>query len=227
MKKLKIKNLYAYIGVLIGLTLGVNWFTPSRILAEKQNFEPTWDVIEIDQGPYSENLEASQFFTSALYFYFNGNLEDAAYAFQAALSVDPNISTAYYLLGNTLYQQGRIEEAIVQYYKAIEANPFVPKVYNNLGTALASQGKHEEAIEQYEKAIEIKEDFAIAIYNMGISFVQLEQYEQGIFFLQTAKGLFERMGDSERAYATEKYIQCGVLPADFTPNAKRAPMCKS
>lgn len=224
MKNLSWQKIFTKINLLSSIVISTTIATPYSVLA--QNFESSWEVIEISQGPFSDNIEASQVFSTGLSYYYKNNLEYATLAFQKALTYDPNMDQAYYLLANSLYQQGRIEDAIVQYQKAVGVNPFFTKAYNNLGTALAEQGKYQEAIAEYEKALEIEPQFAIAIYNMGIAFVQLEEYEQGLFFLQTAKNLFTRAGDHEHAHATQKYIECGVLPFSATPNALRAPICK-
>lgn len=225
MKNISLKNILTKINLLGTILVGTTIVNSSAVLA--QTFEPSWEVIEINQGPYSENMEASQVFNTALNLYYRGNLEYAALAFQKALTYDPNIDKAHYLLANSLYQQNRIEDAMVEYQKAIKLNPFLTKAYNNLGTILASQGKYEEAIAQYQQALQIEPQFAIAFYNMGIAFLQIKEYNQGLFYLATAKNLFIRSGNLRLAQATEKYIQCGVLPSTATPNARRAPICRS
>jgi superkiller protein 3 len=225
MNKLTFKGIYTKINLWAGLLISATFSIANPVLA--QTFEPTWEVIEISQGPHSENLEASQVFTTALYYYYGDNLKYAALAFQKALTYDPNMAIAYYLLGNSLYQLDRVEDAMVEYTKAIKANPFEYKVYNNLGTALADLGQYEEAIAQYEQALEIEPNFPLAVYNMGIAFIQLRQYEQGLSFLEQAKKMFIRAGDWQHANATEKYIQCGVLPFYSGSNYRRPPICES
>ncbi len=227
MNKFTLTKISQKIHLLTALLIGATFSMPSPVLA--QNFEPTWEVIEISQGPHSENLEAAQVFTTALYYYYDLNLEYAAIAFQKAITLDPNMAIAYYLLGNTLYQMDRIEDAIVEYNKSIDANPFVPRVYNNLGTALADLGEYEEAIVQYDKALEIESNFALAVYNKGIALIQLGQKREGIELLQSARKLFMRAGEWERAQATEKYIDCRVIPAFASPNYRPSPeaMCES
>jgi tetratricopeptide (TPR) repeat protein len=209
MKKLNLKNFYSNVCLGIALAMGASFLTPRGILAQTVEpiVEPIWEEIEISQGPFSENLEASLVFSSALNFYYGGNLEYAAIAFQKAISFDPNMAIAYYLLGNTLFQQGRVEDAIIQYNEAIKANPFEAEVYNNLGTALSETGNHEEAIAQYEKAIEIDPNFAIAIYNMGLAFIKLEQDDQGLSFLKTAREMFIRAGQDEYVSLTDQFVQ--------------------
>lgn len=225
MKNISLKKILTKINLLASILIGTTIVNTGTVVA--QTFEPSWEVIEINQGPYSDNMEASQIFTTALYYYYDGELEYAALAFQKALTFDPKIDKAHYLLANSLYQQGRTEDAMIEYQRAIEINPFLTRAYNNLGTILASQGKYEEAIAQYQQALQIEPQFAIAFYNMGIAFLQINEYNQGLFYLTTAKNLFTRAGNLRLAEATQKYIQCGVLPSTATPNARRAPICKT
>ena len=225
MNKVTLTEISKKIHLWAALFISAAFSIPSPVLA--QTFEPTWEVIEISQGPHSENLEAAQVFTTALYYYFDRNLEYAALAFQKAITLDPNMAIAHYLLGNTLYQLDRIEDAIVEYTRAIDISPFFPEVYNNLGTALADLGQYEEAIVQYERALEIQPNFPLALYNKGIAFMQLGQTEQGIVFLRTAKEMFLRAGNRRHAQETEKFIQCGVRPSGSDPSYRPSAICES
>lgn len=46
-------------------------------------------------------------------------------------------------------------------------------LWNRLGATLANSGKSEEAIEAYEKALEIRPNFVRAIYNLGVSCINI------------------------------------------------------
>lgn len=225
MKTISFNKIFPKINLLVSILIGTTIINPVNVLA--QTFKPTSAVIEISEGPFSDNLQASQIFNTALYYYYAGNLKYAALAFQKAISYDSNMDMAYYLLGNSLYQQNRIDDAILEYEKAIKINPFLTKAYINLATSLANQGKYEEAIAQYQQALQIDPQSAMAFYNMGIAFLQLKQNDQGLLYLETAKNLFIRAGDLKMARFADRYIQCGVLSVTATPNAKRAPICKS
>lgn len=228
MKKNIFTSFLSKISLLTGVVLGSNFLIPNAILAE--NFAPIWKTIEINQGPHSENLLASEVFSTGLSYYYRGHLDYATLVFEKAISIDPNMDIAHYLLANSLYQKGRTEDAILQYEKAIGINPFVPEGYNNLGTILSSEGQYTEAIEQYDKALEIDPLFGFAVYNKGIALIKSNQYQQGLITLEEARKIFHRKGQHKYEEMTFKYIQCGVIPLSRTSssaNMKPHPVCQN
>lgn len=181
-------------------------------MAKAEVYDSNWMVIEVDQGPYSNILEASQVFTTALYYYYDDNLVYAAIAFKKALEYDPGMAKAHYLLGNTYYQLGRLVSAMEEYEKALALNPFLTKARINLGAAFADQGNYSEAVTEYEQALQLEPNNAIATFNLGVALVQLEQREQGIVVLNNAKTMLYEQGYSDQAQAVERYIQCRAVP---------------
>jgi superkiller protein 3 len=177
-------------------------------MTKAEVYDANWLVIEIDQGPYSNILEASQVFSTALSYYYDGNLIYAALAFQKALEYDPGMAKAHYLLGNTYYQLGRVVSAVQEYQKALALNPLLTKARINLGAALAEQGNYSDAVTEYETALELEPNNAIANFNLGVALVALEQREQGVTLLNNAKTILEQGGYQEQAEAVEKYIKC-------------------
>lgn len=193
--------------------------SPSIVKAETYN--SNWLVIEVNQGPYSDILEASQLFSTALSYYYDGNLRYAAIAFQKALDYDPGMAQAHYLLGNTYYQLGRLQSAMTEYQKALALDPVLTKARINMGAVLADQGNYSEAVTEYETVLELEPNNPIATFNLGVALVQLEQREQGIVFLNNAKEILYQGGYRNQAEAVDKYIQCSVVTSlSKTENGK-------
>ncbi len=184
--------------------------SPSVVKAE--TYDSNWLVIEVNQGPYSNILEASQLFSTALSYYYDGNLRYAAIAFQKALEYDPGMAKAHYLLGNTYYQLGRLQSAMTEYQKALVLDPVLTKARINMGAVLADQGNYSEAITEYETALELEPNNPIATFNLGVALVQLEQAEQGIVVLNNAKEILAQGGYTRQAKAVDQYIQCSIIP---------------
>ena len=80
-----------------------------------------------------------------------GKFEEAVFAFQKAISINPKNSEAYNNMGIALKEQGKLEEAIQAYKKALAIKPDFAEAYGNMGNALQEQGKLVEAIEAYKK----------------------------------------------------------------------------
>jgi tetratricopeptide (TPR) repeat protein len=92
--------------------------------------------------------------------------------YDRAISMNPNLSGAYFYRGNALAVQGRYEEAIKDYYKAIDLQLDFPALYRNLGKSLEQSGHREEAIKMYIKSLamqpEQKDLYAILYFNIKI-----------------------------------------------------------
>ena len=89
-----------------------------------------------------------------------GRLDEAIGALNKAIELKPDLTPAYYHLGNTYGKQGNFDAAIEAFKKAIELNPDYAQAYADLGGAYEGQGRLDEAIGAFKKAIELKPDYA-------------------------------------------------------------------
>ena len=101
-----------------------------------------------------------------------GNLDEAAAHFAAALEINPSFAHARHNMGMILVQRGKLDEAISEFSKAVEIEPTFTDAYNKLGAALASRGKLDEAIANFSKAIEINPAYGSAHANLGSAYEQ-------------------------------------------------------
>ncbi|ODN31466.1 hypothetical protein A4H02_00805 [Fervidobacterium thailandense] len=86
-----------------------------------------------------------------------------------------------------LTRLGKLEEAKVIYEKLLPYE--IPEVYNNLGNIYRREGLLAKAVEMYRKAILLEPRFALAYFNMGCTFMELERYSEAIMFLEKAQSL--------------------------------------
>ena len=105
---------------------------------------------------------------------------EAAEAYNKAISIKPDFAQAHNNLGNALKDQNMLQEAIKAYRKAVSVNPNYSAAFNNLGNALKDENKLEEAIEAYKKALSIEPNLAEAVYNMGLAFKEQGEREKSI-----------------------------------------------
>jgi tetratricopeptide (TPR) repeat protein len=94
---------------------------------------------QLVEGLYTENLDAASYFQQGLTRYNRSDFKGAEQAFRQALTFDPFIPMAHYLLGNSLFQQGQTELATEQYKRAIGLDPNMAEAYYNLGLTLYKQ----------------------------------------------------------------------------------------
>lgn len=86
-----------------------------------------------------------------------------------------------------LARSGRFEEVKPIYEKLLAYE--IPEVYNNLGNIYRREGLLARAVEMYRKAILQNPKFALAYFNMGCTFMELERYSEAIMFLEKAEAL--------------------------------------
>jgi tetratricopeptide (TPR) repeat protein len=86
---------------------------------------------------------------------------------ERALSLDPNMYQAHYLLGNVLYKLSDVDGAIIEYRRAINLAPDQPRTYFQL--ALALEAKQDDTGEQnaLEEALATDNHYAPAQCEMG------------------------------------------------------------
>jgi serine/threonine-protein kinase len=99
----------------------------------------------------------------------NGDLEGAIAAYQKAIALKPDYSSAHNNLGNALHDKGRLDDAIAAYQTAISITPDNAKIQINLGNALKANGDMAGAIAAFHKAIALRPKFAEAHDSLGVA----------------------------------------------------------
>ncbi|KAI7967618.1 hypothetical protein MJO29_000895 [Puccinia striiformis f. sp. tritici] len=81
-------------------------------------------------------------------------------------------------LGVLFYSNSEYERARDCFEAALGVNPEDFLLWNRLGATLANGGKSEDAIGAYQKALELRPTFTRAIYNLGVSCLNIHCYHQ-------------------------------------------------
>ena len=130
-------------------------------------------------------LEAHQNLAAA---YFQAELyQEAIEAAKKALEIKPDsvqtlklISVSYSRLGD--------EKTALEYQdklKALSGAEFSPEEIFNMGAVAANEGRDEEAAEYFRKVTELKPDFALAYYQLGLTYFRLK-------YMEAAKTVLEK-----------------------------------
>jgi tetratricopeptide (TPR) repeat protein len=85
--------------------------------------------------------------------------DEAVEEFQRAIDINPNFSTAYGYLADTLSLDGQSERAITYAEQAIRMSPHDPQnaIFNmSLATAYYLAGRYEEAVAYGRKAVQLR-----------------------------------------------------------------------
>ena len=109
-----------------------------------------------------------------------GQLDQAIFAFQKVLAINPDDADGHNNLANAYLEQGKLTEALEAYSKALSLRLDYADACNGIGVVLAKQGKLSEALKAYRKVLAIKPDYAEAHNNMGNAFKEQEMFEEAI-----------------------------------------------
>jgi len=107
-----------------------------------------------------------------------GRINEALFANQKSVQLEPMNMETNFNLGNTLQELGRLEEAETYHRKAISIKPGYAEAHNNLGFTFQRIGRLEEAEVSYRKAIKLKPDYAEAHNNLGNTLKELGRLEE-------------------------------------------------
>lgn len=86
-----------------------------------------------------------------------GNYQDAKIAYEAVISIDPNLAIGYYNLGLACKGMNDLSGAIANYSKSIEIHPEYAEAYQNLGVVLLKLGNINSSLEALQTAINLHE----------------------------------------------------------------------
>lgn len=84
-----------------------------------------------------------------------GNYYDAKIAYEAVITIDPNLAIGYYNLGLACKGMNDLPGAIANYSKAIEISPEYAEAHQNLGVVWLKLGKIDDGLESLQTAIDL------------------------------------------------------------------------
>lgn len=126
--------------------------------------------------------------TLALVLKADGDLDAARLNIEKAIAVKPN-AQSFYNLAKIDLELGKMDEAKLNFEKAIELNPYFSDSYNNLATVYIGMRQFQEAIVQLGQALKIEAKNALALYNLGYCYEQLNLRAKALTYYKLALAL--------------------------------------
>jgi Flp pilus assembly protein TadD/septal ring-binding cell division protein DamX len=120
---------------------------------------------------------------------------EAADAYQAALSIDPNDPDLHRGFANVLLALGKPQLALAHLEIAASKNSGDPRIYNALGVAHDLGGRHDLAQDDYRKGLALAPDQLSLRNNLGLSQALSGDFNGGI---ATLSDLVSRPGSTAR-----------------------------
>ena len=138
---------------------GKAYFNMGRIYFARGDKEKAWEYFkkcctecDFDSGPHG-------FATYGKVSMMLKKYEDAIFAYQKALSFDPNYPEAAFNLANAYYMAKKYNNAIAVYQQLVKQNPHDVRSHYNMGEAYMAQEKYQQALACYQEGQKTKINF--------------------------------------------------------------------
>jgi Tfp pilus assembly protein PilF len=125
-----------------------------------------------------------------------GRLDEAAAAYQTAISLKPDLPQAYNNLAGIYQSQGKYELALDNMRQAISWQPGNAETHYNLGNLLCEMDRREEGIAAYQEALAIRPDLAPAWNNMGGALREMGRFTESVAACRQALALNPSLTDA-------------------------------
>ena len=136
--------------------------------------------------------ESTISFRKGLGFWDLSMLEEAIMEFEKVVKLEPNFIFGHFCLGLAYLQKGKKDQALqkLRLVKSLSQDPQMTSlVHNAIGSVYAQEEKYNKAIEEYSKALEKDPENQIALFNKGISHLNLKQFDKAIEALSQVQEL--------------------------------------
>ncbi|MCC7302766.1 MAG: tetratricopeptide repeat protein [Bacteroidia bacterium] len=144
-----------------------------------------------DEHPYSQVA----WFCLGVSYARLGLFEKAIDAYEYAIAIDENFSSAYFNKANSLANLSHYDDAIRVYKEVLEReNPEV-LTYYYLGECYEKKEDYQQALIHYKKATTLDPDLPDAWMGMGVVLDQLGRLQEGIHYMKKAIHLSPQVGD--------------------------------
>jgi tetratricopeptide (TPR) repeat protein len=137
-------------------------------VAELDGASPT-----VAMPPPSDSVDA--WFNEGVAREDDGQFDDAARAYQAALALEPDDPVLRFNLGNVLFQLDQLPAAAEQYRQAVSLDPAYAEAWNNLGHVLFRLSQADAALAAFRRALALVPTYADAHYNLAQTLTHLRR----------------------------------------------------
>ena len=145
----------------------------------------------------------------------DGHYEKAAWEYQKALGMDPQLVSAYNGLGLAYTMLEKYSEAVIAQRRALELQPDFAKAYAGLGLTYFRQNTLESALEHYRRAVALEPQFLDAHLKIGVILLTQKRYVEAIDTYQAVLEI--------KPYDPEVYHNLGLCYAHQAKAARDTP----
>ena len=153
-----------------------------------------FDEGHIDKAieDWNKSVELNPEFAKGYYnrgnaYLVEGEIDTAVKEYNKVIELNPGDANAYIRRGEAYLEKNNFDQAMEEYKKAIELKPEDAEVYAIRAEAYYKNGNFDLAIDDYEKARELNSDDAEVYYNLGIAWIQRQNWQKVQVNLTIAK----------------------------------------
>ena len=167
--------------------------------AVKEFQEASKSLVEKDPNAHLVWFKLGEAYDTA------GRNDDAAQAYQQAITAKPDVPGYYNNMGNVLARAGKIDEAKAAYTKSAELDPpNAATAWRNFGISLYNANRLADAIEPLQKSTELDPKSAQAWYLLGASLLM--------------KMTTKKVGDREEVLLAPGTVEAYQKAEELDPN---------
>lgn len=141
-------------------------------------------ALGLSTGTYAQkgnNVES--LYKKGIEQYDSGDLEGALETYSQALEIDEGNASILYERALTYSAMGNCEDAVLDFKKALKSESkledyFLTQIYGGYANCLDDLGTPEAAVDIYHKAIEIEPENNMLYFNLGVTLLRMEEYNE-------------------------------------------------
>ena len=153
-----------------------------------------FDEGHIDKAieDWNKSVELNPNFAKVYYnrgnaYLVKGEIDKAVKEYNKVIELNPGDANAYIRLAEAYLEKNNFDQAMEEYKKAIELKPEDAEAYVIRAKAYYKNGDFDLAMDDYEKARELNSDDAEAYYNLGLVWMQRQNWQDAKLNLTVAK----------------------------------------
>jgi arylsulfatase A-like enzyme/Flp pilus assembly protein TadD len=156
----------------------------------------------------ANNANAEMWNYLGIFYFRKKQYDQALKAYQESIKLDPAIAETYNNLGTlylTIFLSSRDmqmrDQAIKAFNKALQLDPKQVSALNGRGSAYKFGSRVRDALKDWNKIIAIKPGFTDAYFNIGVTYLQINQKQEALKYLNMLKDKFYHQlpaGDQQR-----------------------------
>ena len=177
-------------------------YSPSEAAAN-----PAGGVVSVRQLAIPGNASAK--YTEAQRRLGGRDPEGAVRSLEEAVAIAPQFSAAWNALGVIAFQSGEDARAETLFRKSLAADPVAFEPLVNLGGVLLKKNAPVDALLFNQRAVESRHQDALANAQLGMTYFQLEDFEQAEQYLLAAQRLDPAQFSQPQLFLAEIYVRRG------------------